>query len=208
MLDEGLRTGFEYFGIGYRTVAYVEREAYAAASLVARMEDGALDQAPVWSDLTTFDSAAWRGKLDCVTAGFPCQPHSVAGKRKGLDDDRWIWPNIVDIIRASGAWLIWLENVTGLVSTGGLAACLEDLSALGFNAEWGVLSAGEVGASHRRERLFILAHRHSERIDREKVDESRADQLRAIGNGVVPLQAAAAFVLLARRAGIFEGGVT
>lgn len=158
MLDEGLRAGCEFLGVPYRTVCYIEREAFAAAQLVARMEDGVLDKAPIWSDLTTFNGAAWRGKLDCLTAGFPCQPHSIAGKRAGLNDERWIWPDIVNIIRATGVWVVWLENVPGLISTGGLASCLADLSALGFDAQWGVLAAGAVGASHKRERLFILAY--------------------------------------------------
>ena len=71
-----------------------EREAYVASELVARMADGSLDEAPIWSDLLTFDGGPWRGVVDCITAGFPCQPHSLAGKRSGLDDERWIWPDI------------------------------------------------------------------------------------------------------------------
>lgn len=82
-----------------RTVAHVERDAYAAATLVARMEAQELDQAPVWSDLCTFDARAWRGRVALVTAGFPCQPFSSAGRKLGTDDDRWLWPEIARIIR-------------------------------------------------------------------------------------------------------------
>ena len=89
----------ERLGIDYRCVAYVEREAYAAGVLMARMEDASLDQAPIWDDLTTFDGAAWRGCVDIVTAGFPCQPWSVAGSQKGTGDERWIWPDIAAIVR-------------------------------------------------------------------------------------------------------------
>lgn len=159
MLDEGLRAGLEFFGIPYRTACYVERETFAAAQLVKLMEAQCVDEAPIWDDLTTFDARSWRGKLDCITAGFPCQPHSVAGKREGLEDERWIWPDITRIIRESEPSLVWLENVPGLVSTGGLEQVLFDLARLGFNAEWGVLAASEVGASHQRERIFILAYR-------------------------------------------------
>ena len=81
MLGEGLRAGLDYMGFAYRSLCHVEREAYAASVLVARMEEGSMDAAPVWSDVCTFDARAWRGKVDCVVAGFPCQDLSVAGKR-------------------------------------------------------------------------------------------------------------------------------
>ena len=71
---------------GYRAVGHVERETYAAATLVARMEDAALDHAPLWDDIATFDGKPWRGAVDIVSAGYPCQPFSVAGKRRGADD--------------------------------------------------------------------------------------------------------------------------
>jgi len=158
MLDEGCAAAFEYLGIPYRVAAYVEREAFAAAQLVALMEAGLLAPAPVWSDLTTFDARPWRGKVDWITGGFPCQPHSVAGKREGVEDERWIWDDIVRIIRDSGAWGVVFENVRGLLSSGGMGPVLASLSGLGFIAEWTVLSAGEVGASHRRERVFIVAY--------------------------------------------------
>lgn len=156
MLDEGCAAAFEHLGVGYRVVAHVEREAFAAGQLVTLMEAGLIHPAPVWTDLCTFDAAAWRGKVDCVTAGFPCQPHSVAGSRKGVQDERWIWPDIVRIIRESGAWCVVLENVRGLLSSGGMDGVLADLAGLGFDAEWTVLGAGEVGASHKRERVFIV----------------------------------------------------
>lgn len=157
MLDEGVRLAFEYLGFEYRTVAYVEREAAAAAQLVALMEAGVIDPAPVWSDLVTFDTRRWRGLVDVVTAGFPCQPHSVAGKREGLEDERWIWPDIARLIGELRPRFVLLENVPGLASTGGLDACIGDLAARGYDAEWARLSAAAVGASHERERLFIFA---------------------------------------------------
>jgi len=139
-------------------VGYVEREAFAAATLVARMEDEAMDRAPVWDDLATFDGRPWRGRVDLVSAGFPCQPWSVAGKRAGTDDDRWLWPHIARVLRDVQPRLIFLENVPGLLA-GGIEPVLGDLAVLGFDAEWGVFSAEEAGAPHRRERVFILAYR-------------------------------------------------
>lgn len=153
----GFELGFKLAGIDARTVAHVERDTYAAATLVARMGEKALDQAPIWDDLTTFDGAAWRGKVDCITAGFPCQPFSQAGKKLGVEDDRWIWPAIKRIILDVGPSFVFLENVPQLVR-GGLPFVLCDLAQLGFNAEWGLYSAAEVGAPHKRERFWLLAH--------------------------------------------------
>ena len=144
----------------YRCVGYVERDAYAAASLVARMGDAALDRAPVFDDLESFPGHLYRGRVDLVTAGFPCQPASVAGSRLGRADERWIWPLIAGIIERVAPSLVFLENVPGLLTVDGGAGfrdVLESLASLGFDAEWSSLRASDVGAPHRRERLFVLA---------------------------------------------------
>lgn len=83
----------------YRCLGYVEREAYAASLIVERMAEKTLDSAPIWDDLESFDGRPYRGKVDIITAGFPCQPHSQAGNRRGIEDERWIWPGIATIIR-------------------------------------------------------------------------------------------------------------
>ncbi len=153
----GLDLGVMLAEPGARVVAFVEREAFAAAVLVARMADEALHPAPVWDDVVSFDGEPWRGVVDCLTAGFPCQPWSVAGRRRGLADERWLWPEIVRILREVGPAIVFLENVPGLVAEG-LGHVLGDLAGLGFDAEWGVLGANEVGAPHIRRRVFILAH--------------------------------------------------
>ena len=150
----GMSLGLREHGV--RTVARVERDSYAAAVLVERMEESRLDQAPVWDDLTTFDGAAWRGCVDIITAGFPCQPFSAAGQRLGVDDERWLWPDIARIIADVGPRFVFLENVTGLVRHG-LPYVLADLAELGFDAEWGLYSAADVGAPHRRQRFWLLA---------------------------------------------------
>ncbi len=158
----GLELGIRSVFPAARTVCYVEREAYCAEILAARGQAGDLDVAPIWDDLSTFDGAAWRGCVDFISAGFPCQPFSVAGKRQGLDDERWIWPAIERIIRDVGPSLVFLENVPGLVSAG-LGPVLASLHSLGFNAEWGLLRASDVGAPHRRERCFVLGHTFKQR---------------------------------------------
>lgn len=162
MLDEGLRLGLEHVGYESRVVAYVEREAYAQAVLLARMADATLEPAPICDSLEGID-ARFRGHVDCVVAGFPCQPWSTAGLQAGIDDERWLWPEIARIIGDVQPGMVFLENVPGLVSGGGLNRVLNDLAALGYDAEWACLSAAEVGASHRRERVFILANSVCER---------------------------------------------
>jgi len=97
-------------------VAHVERDPFAAAVLVARMADQALDQAPVWDDLRSFDGRPWRGRVDLVTAGFPCQPWSAAGRRQGIEDDRWLWPDVARIVAEVGPRLVLLENVPVLLA--------------------------------------------------------------------------------------------
>ena len=177
----GFELGLRLAGVDCRTVCHVERDAYAAAVLVARMDESRLDQAPVWSDLVTFDGAAWRGRVDIVTAGFPCQPFSAAGKRLGVDDDRWLWPDIARIIRDVEPRFVFLENVPGVVRAG-LAHVLGDLAALGFDAEWGLLSAAAVGAPHKRERFWLVGHAAGrESPPLERAEDSRADTGRAGG---------------------------
>ena len=158
----GLELGIGLAEPGYRTVCYVEREAYAAATLVARMADGCLAPAPVWDDLATFDGRPWRGKVQVVTAGFPCQPFSAAGKRQGIRDERWLWPLIERILREVQPQVVFLENVPQIRNQA-LAIVLGSLAALGLDAEWDVFSAAASGASHRRRRVFMLGSNSSRR---------------------------------------------
>lgn len=161
----GFSLGLRLLGIPHRTVCYVEREAYAAATLVARMEDQTLRSAPIWNDLTTFDGKPWRGKVHIVTAGLPCQPFSAAGVKAGLDDERHLWPHAKRIIEEVKPELVFLENVTAVARVGWLAHVLSDLAEMGFDAEWGLLSAASVGAPHKRDRFWLLAHTNSVRCE-------------------------------------------
>jgi len=153
-LELGLGLAFD----GFHAVCHVEREAFAAAVIVARMEEQALGPAPIWDNLHTFDGTGWRGRVDCITAGFPCQPFSQAGSRLKTDDERWLWPDIERIIGEVGPWLVILENVPGILD-GGAAPILGSLAQMGFNAEWGILAAAQVGAPHKRARWFCVAVR-------------------------------------------------
>jgi len=154
----GLDLGVRIARPDARCVAFVEREASAAASLVASMAAGRLHPAAVWSDLRTFDAPAWRGAVDCVLSGDPCQGNSVAGKRLGADDDRWLLDRAIKVFDQSGARAFFRENVVGNVA-GQLAVAIPALERLGCRVACGIFSAAEASASHRRERFFLLAHR-------------------------------------------------
>ena len=172
--NDGLSLGIRLAAPEARTVCLVEREAFAAADLVRKMEEGWLDPAPVWSDLATFDGRQWRQAIDLVTAGFPCQPFSSAGSGLGTSDPRWLWPSIKRIVEECEPACVFLENVPGLIRRG-LHQILEDLAELGFDAEWGVFSAEDVGAPHIRKRFFLLAaHPDRERLrDQEQREPAR-----------------------------------
>ncbi|BAE50555.1 Site-specific DNA methylase [Paramagnetospirillum magneticum AMB-1] len=153
----GLELGLHIALPGYRTVGYVEREAGAAATLVARMADASLDTAPVWDDVATFDGRPWRGIVDLVSGGYPCQGESNAGRRRGVDDPRWMWPHFRRILDDTGAEWGFFENVGPHLSRS-FPVVLDDLQGLGYRVAAGLFTAFEAGASHQRERLFILAH--------------------------------------------------
>jgi DNA (cytosine-5)-methyltransferase 1 len=95
--------------------------------------------------------------VDVITGGYPCQPFSHAGNRKGKNDVRHLWPNVLDAIRAIRPTYAILENVSGHLTLG-FADVLADLAEIGWDAEWGTFRASDVGAPHLRERIFIIAH--------------------------------------------------
>jgi len=152
-IDLGLKRAIP----GLRTIAFSEIEAYACANLVAKMEKGLLDAAPIWTNLKTFPWAEFRGKVDVLSGGYPCQPFSTSGKRLGTEDPRHLWPFIADGIRAMQPKLCFFENVEGHITLG-LREVISELESIGYKATWGIFSAAEVGAPHRRKRIFIMAH--------------------------------------------------
>ncbi len=154
----GLELGLKLAEPTATLVCAIEGEAYVASLLVAHMEAGRLDPAPVWSDVRTFDGTSWRGTVDCITAGYPCQPFSIAGKKRAADDPRHLWPHVARIARECQPQWCFFENVANHLSLGFEQVC-HDLDGLGYQIAAGLFSAEEVGAPHRRERLFIVAHR-------------------------------------------------
>lgn len=153
----GIERGLELAGFEHRTVAHVEIEAFAAANLVAKMEEGQLVPAPIWTDLKTLPAHCFRERIDVLTGGYPCQPFSAAGLRKGTEDPRHLWPFIKRHIETIRPVRCFFENVEGHISLG-LREVIEDLESLGYTVTWGIFSAAGIGAPHQRKRVYILAH--------------------------------------------------
>ena len=214
--------------LGWRTVCAVEWEPYPASVLVARQNDGLLPPFPIWDDVQTFDGKPWRGIVDVVSGGFPCQDISSAGRGAGIEGERSsMWKHMARIIGEVQPAYAFIEN-SHLLRARGLDVVLKELDKLGYNAEWGVLPSSSIGANHKRSRMWVVAYSNlpqckgrglssgiheedtntcdsrwwqdSSRVHR--MDDgvaARVDRLKAIGNGQVPLCAATAWRLLNER---------
>lgn len=144
--------------LGWRTVCAVEWEPYAASVLAQRQNDGLLPPFPIWDDVQTFDGKPWRGIVDVVSGGFPCQDISVAGKGAGISGERsGMWSHMARIIGEVRPRFAFVENSPALI-TRGLGVVLSDLAALGYDCKWTVLGAADVGAPHQRDRFWLVAN--------------------------------------------------
>lgn len=147
--------------LGWKTVGYVERDEYCQKVIAQRIGDGVFDIAPIFSDIQTFNAMgyarSYTGLVDVVTAGFPCQPFSAAGKRLGEDDPRNMWPATAECISHVRPKFALLENVPALTASPYFGRIIGDLTELGYDCRWSVISAAELGAPHLRRRLWILA---------------------------------------------------
>lgn len=155
----GIERGIERaLGIPVRTAAFVERETFIVENLLAAMEYGLVVPAPIWANLKTFPFASFHGKVHGIIGGYPCQPFSLAGHRKGTGDPRHLWPFIREGIRAAEPVWCFFENVDDHL-TMGFDEVYRDLVELGYLVESGIYSAEEVGSPHGRQRLYIFAIR-------------------------------------------------
>lgn len=132
-----------------KTVWCAEFDKYASQVIEQRFN------IPNYKDIKTIDWASVE-PIDILTAGYPCQPFSHAGYRKGTEDERHLFPYILEAISILRPKLVILENVRGHLSLG-LKEVLQGLAITGYDAKWQVVRASDVGAPHRRERVFIFA---------------------------------------------------
>jgi DNA (cytosine-5)-methyltransferase 1 len=203
--------------LGWRTVCAVEWEPYPASVLVARQNDGILSPFPIWDDVQTFDGKPWRGIVDVVSGGFPCQAYSTAAAGKNTADD--LWPEMRRIVADVAPRYVFAENVSRIA----IDQAANDCESMGYKTRAISLSAKDMGADHIRERFWLLAYAYNngelpcevnaETLWMPSMDSSiwedypeplrvadgvaaRVDRLKAIGNGQVPLCAATAWKVL------------
>lgn len=163
--------------LGWRTVCAVERDAYAAQILAQRQTDGLLPPFPIWSDVCSFDGRPWRGLVDVVSGGFPCQDISVAGNGLGIAGARsGLWRQMARITDEVRPRYVELENSPLLVGRG-LAVVLGDLAEMGYDARWGVIGAADLGAPHQRDRIWLIA---------EDIRQKMANTGGEHGKGILP----------------------
>ena len=142
--------------LGWRTVCAVEWEPYPASVLCARQNDGLLPPFPIWDDVQTFDGFAWRGLVDVVSGGFPCQDISAAGKGDGLDGARsGMWRHMARVVSEVRPKYVFVENSPMLTTRGGTRV-VGDLAEMGYDCKWTVMGAADVGANHKRDRMWIV----------------------------------------------------
>ena len=156
--------------LGHTTVCAVEIEPYCRRVLLQRQRDGILPKFPIWDDVTTFDGNPWRGKVDIVAGGFPCQDISCAGGGKGLDGERsGLWSEMARIIGEIRPKYAFVEN-SPMLTIRGIDRVLGDFSEMGYDTKWGVISASDTGAPHLRERIWINAvfHANGQRLQRDE----------------------------------------
>jgi len=203
--------------LGWRTVCAVEWEPYPASVLAARQNDKVLPSFPIWDDVQTFDGKPWRGIVDVVSGGFPCQAYSTAAAGRNTADD--LWSEMRRIVADVAPRYVFAENVSRIA----IDQAANDCEQMGYKTKAIILSAKDLGADHIRERYWLLAYSDNDgeflqsfnaetsklqelgKSIWEKYPESlrmanwmdcRMDRLKAIGNGQVPLCAATAWRIL------------
>ena len=154
--------------LGWRTVCAVERDAYAATVLAQRQNERIFPPFPIWSDVSSFDGKPWRGRVDIISGGFPCQDISSAGNGVGITGEKsGLWREMARIVGEVLPQIVWVENSPLLVCRG-LETVLRDFAKMGYDAKWGIVGAGHAGAFHKRDRIWIFAYSKRDRYAGQK----------------------------------------
>ena len=156
--------------LGWRTVAAVEIEDYPRRVLLQRQADGFLPRFPIWDNICTFDGHPWRGKVNVISGGFPCQDISAAGKGDGLDGERsGLWTEMARVVSEVRPPFVFVENSPMLTTRGGVRV-IADLTQMGYDTTWTVMGAADIGAPHQRDRIWIVGNSNSMRLQRHNRD--------------------------------------
>ena len=167
--------------LGHTPVCAVEIEPFKRKTIFQRQRDGILPKFPVWDDIRTFDGRPWRGRVDIVAGGFPCQDISVIGSGDGLDGERsGLWSEFRRVVGEVRPAYIELENSPALVVRG-LMRILGEIAELGYDARWGVLGSYHAGGPCKRERLWLLADSTQRRLQRRDKFESQRRKIAQLG---------------------------
>ena len=204
--------------LGHNVVCAVERDEYCINVLMQRQNERILPCFPVWDDICTFDGRPWKGTVDLVSGGFPCQAFSSAARGRNIAE-KDLWGQMRRVIKEVRPHLVFAENV----SERAILQAQDDLLQDGYNSKYIKLSAKDLGADHERERFWLLAYtdyysqlcqsKYAEAQELPKLRNSvwetfpdelrvpngvafRMDRLKALGNGQVPIVAAIAFCKL------------
>jgi DNA (cytosine-5)-methyltransferase 1 len=133
--------------------------------LLDRQRDGVIPHFPIWDDVRTFNGRLWRGSVDVITGGFPCQDISVCGTGKGLNGERsGLWVEMARIICEVRPRFVFMENSPAITSRG-LGRVLGDLASMGMHARWGVFRASSIGAAHQRARFYLAAYPNGTKLE-------------------------------------------
>jgi len=204
--------------LGHTPVCAVELDEYARRVLLARQQDGHLPKFPIWDDICTFDGKPWRGRIDIVSGGFPCQPFSSAARGRNVTPD--LWPEMLRVVLAVRSRFVFAENV----KREPIERAAADLAGIGYRCRAAQVSGSSVGAPHIRKRWWLLgdSNSHGESMGAEHGEVGRMsipcrgvwpapdrgglrarnglahrlDRMRTIGNGQIPAVAALAWHVL------------
>lgn len=151
--------------LGWRTVCAVENDPGARQIILDRQRDGALPRFPIWDDVRTFDGTPWRGHVDVITCGFPCQDIANGGTCAGIEGERsGLWADAARTICDIRPKLVVVENSPNLTIRG-MGRVLRELATMGMDAKWGVFRASTIGACHHRSRLFMVAYPDGKQLE-------------------------------------------